>query len=128
MILNHSKTIRSVISLLCSRYHNGNTQYPLCFIVSYVQPVTQHFESTTVQKAPLQSTHIERNGAALPSYINHCLQSEASITLRCWLCQPITQQYESRTVRKAPLQSKQLLLKLQTISIMKGSHHMLPPN
>ena len=28
----------------------------------------------------------ERNGAARPSYINHCLKSEVSITLRCWLC------------------------------------------
>ena len=35
--------------------------------------------------------------------------------------QPITQQYESRTVRKVPLQSKQLLLKIQTVFIMKGA-------
>ena len=41
-------------------------KYPLYFIVSYVQPVTQHFESRTIRKAPLQSTHIERNGAAHP--------------------------------------------------------------
>ena len=37
MILNHSKTIRSVISLLCSRYCNGNAQYgyntSYCFTV-----------------------------------------------------------------------------------------------
>ena len=39
---------------------------PLHFIVSYVQPVTQHFESRTVRKALLQSMHIERNGAAHP--------------------------------------------------------------
>ena len=31
-------------------------------VVGYVQPVTQHFESRTVRKAPLQSTHTERNG------------------------------------------------------------------
>ena len=35
-------------------------KYPLHFVVSYVQPVTQHFESRTVRKAPLQSTHTER--------------------------------------------------------------------
>ena len=37
MILNHSKTIRSVTSLLCSRYCYGNAQYgyntSYCFIV-----------------------------------------------------------------------------------------------
>ena len=32
-------------------------KYPLRFIVSYVRSVTQHYESRTVQKAPLQSTH-----------------------------------------------------------------------
>ena len=30
-------------------------KYPLRFIVSYVQPVTQQYESRTVQKTPLQS-------------------------------------------------------------------------
>ena len=35
-------------------------KYPLCFIVSYVQPITQHFGSRNVRKAPLQSTHTER--------------------------------------------------------------------
>ena len=61
-------------------------KYPLCFVVGYVQLVTQHFESRTVRKGPLQSTHTERNSAAHPSYINYCLKSEASITLRCQLC------------------------------------------
>ena len=46
----------------------------------------QHFKSRTVQKAPLQSTHTERNGAAHPSYINYRLKSEISITLHCQLC------------------------------------------
>ena len=36
------------------------SEVSIAFIVSYVQPVTQHFESRTVQKAPLQSTHTER--------------------------------------------------------------------
>ena len=35
-------------------------KYPLRFVVSYVQPVTWHFESRTVRKAPLQSTHTKR--------------------------------------------------------------------
>ena len=61
-------------------------KYPLCFVVSYAQPVTQHFESRTVRKAPLQSTHTERKGSACPSYINYHLKSEVSITLRCRLC------------------------------------------
>ena len=60
---------------------------PLRFVVSYVQPVTQHFESRTVRKAPLQSTHTKRkNSATRPNYINYRLKSEVSITLRCWLC------------------------------------------
>ena len=61
-------------------------KYPIRFIVSFVQPVTQHFESRTVRKAPLQSTHTERNGAARPGYINYHLKSEVSIMLRCRLC------------------------------------------
>ena len=62
-------------------------KYPLRFVVSYVQPVTQHFGSRTVRKVPLQSMHTERrNGAVRPSYINYRLKSEVSITLRCWLC------------------------------------------
>ena len=61
-------------------------KYPLHSVVSYVQPITQHFESRTVRKAPLQSTHTERNGDVRPSYIKYRLKSEASITLRCRLC------------------------------------------
>ena len=61
-------------------------KYTLCFIVSYVQLVTQHYKSRTVRKAPLQSTHTERNGTACPTYINYCLKSEVSIMLQCWLC------------------------------------------
>ena len=55
-------------------------------MVSYVQTVTQHFESRTVRKTPLQSMHNERNGAVHPSYINYHLKSEVFIILRCWLC------------------------------------------
>ena len=51
-----------------------------------VQPVMQQFESRTVRKAPLQSTHTERNSAALPGYISYRLKSEVSITLHCQLC------------------------------------------
>ena len=55
---------------------------PLCFIVSYVQPIAQHYESRTVQKAPLQSTHItstERNNAVPQLYQCFHLKSEVSI-------------------------------------------------
>ena len=60
-------------------------KYPLRFVVSYVQPVTQHFESRTVRKAPLQSTHTKRNCAAHANHINYRLKSEVSITLCCRL-------------------------------------------
>ena len=30
-------------------------KYPLRFVVGYVQPITQQYESRTVRKAPLQS-------------------------------------------------------------------------
>ena len=63
-----------------------NTVYPLRFVVSYVQPVTQHFRSRTVRNASLQSMHTERNVAACPSYINYHLKSKVSIMLCCWLC------------------------------------------
>ena len=56
-------------------------------MVSYVQPIAQHFESTTLQKAPLQSPHTKRNGAVRPRCINyHLAESEVSNTLRFWLC------------------------------------------
>ena len=61
-------------------------KYLLRFVVSYVQPVTQHFRSTAVRKTPLQSMHTERNGAACPSYINYRLKSEVSIMLCGQLC------------------------------------------
>ena len=61
-------------------------KYPLRFGVSYIQPVTQHFESRTVQKVPLPSMHTERNGATRLSYINYHLKSEVSIMLCCQLC------------------------------------------
>ena len=61
-------------------------KYPLRFIVSFVQPVTQHFGSKTVRKAPLQSMHTKRNGATHPSYFNYHLKSEVSITVHCLLC------------------------------------------
>ena len=43
-------------------------KYPLRFVVSYVQPVTQHFESRTFPEAPLKSTHTKRNGAVPQFY------------------------------------------------------------
>ena len=72
-------------------------KYPLHFVVSYVQPVTQHVRSRTVQKAPLQSMHTKRNGAARPSYSNYCLKCEL-LRFLVGCVQLFTQQYESRTV------------------------------
>ena len=61
-------------------------KYLLRFIVSYVQPVTQHFESRTAQKAPLQSTHTIRKKSCHAPQLYYRLKSEVSITLRCRLC------------------------------------------
>ena len=69
------------ISIIVSK-----VKYPLRFVVSYIQPVTQHFESRTVRKAPLQSTHTKRNRTSRPNHINYRLKSEVSVTLRCRLC------------------------------------------
>ena len=54
-------------------------KYPLCFVISYVPLVTQHFGSRTAM-------HTKRNGAAHSSYIHYHLKSEVSITLCCRLC------------------------------------------
>ena len=59
--------------------------YSLLFVVSYVQPVTQQYESRTFPEAPLQFTHTKRNGA-VPNFINYRLKSEISITRHCRLC------------------------------------------
>ena len=59
-------------------------KYPLRFIVSYVQHITQHYESKTMPKAPHEFTHTaskERSGTACPSRINCHLKSEVSIKL-----------------------------------------------
>ena len=61
-------------------------KYPLRLVVSYVQPITQHFESRTFPEAPLQSTHTKRNDSTPPILLTDRLKSEVSITLRCWLC------------------------------------------
>ena len=34
-------------------HHQLSSEKPLRFVVSYVQPVAQHYESRTVQKVPL---------------------------------------------------------------------------
>ena len=58
-------------------------KYPLHFAVSYVQPVTQHFESRTFLDALLQSA---KEMVLCTNFINYRLKSEVSITLRCRLC------------------------------------------
>ena len=42
------------------------SEVSITLLVSYVQPITQHFESRTVRKAPLQSTHTERKKEMVP--------------------------------------------------------------
>ena len=62
-------------------------KYPLCFIVSYVQPVTQHFRSRTVQKAPLCDPCILKEMVPRdPVIINYHLKNEVFIMLCCQLC------------------------------------------
>ena len=83
-------------------------KYPLHFIVSFVQPITQHFETRTARKPPLQSLYTERNGATRPSYIHYRQRRKVKYPLRFVVGygQLVTQQYESRTIRKAPLLTK----------------------
>ena len=50
----HQKKEIHVASCLAINYRLKKVKYPLHFVVSYVQPVTQHYESRTVQKAPLK--------------------------------------------------------------------------
>ena len=47
------------------------SEVSITLVVSYFQPITQHFESRAVQKEPLQSLHTKRNGTTHPSYINY---------------------------------------------------------
>ena len=101
-------------------------KYPLHFIVQPI--ITQHFWSRTVRKAPLQSSHTERNGAARPSYINYCLKSEVSIMLRCRLCSTCYTAVRIKNCSKSTFAIKVTTMKIRTISITKGSHHVLPPN
>ena len=56
---------------------------PLCFVVSFVQPVMQHFESRTIRKAPLQSSIPKEIVPRAPVIV---WKSVVSITLHCWLC------------------------------------------
>ena len=71
-----------------------------------------------------------RNGAARPSYINHCLKSEVSITLHCRLC------LTCYTILRIMNRSKNTsTIKVATMKNtnnfcykVEGSHHMLPPN
>ena len=46
---------------VCPSYINYRLKSEIRFVVSYIQPVTQHYESRTVQKAPLQSTHTKND-------------------------------------------------------------------
>ena len=76
-------------------------KYPLCFIIGYVHPVTQHYEISI--SASTNTTSKERNGAAPQLQcilISLSSESEVSITFRCQLCSTC---YKARTVQKVPL-------------------------
>ena len=60
-------------------------KYPLRLVVSYVQPVTQHFESRNFRKH-LCNLRIPKEMVPSPNFINYLLKSEVSIVLRCRLC------------------------------------------
>ena len=67
----------------------------------------------------------ERNGATQPSYINYCLKSEVSITLRCGLCSIHYTAVRIKNCLKSTSVIKIATMKIRTISVMKGSHHVL---
>ena len=59
-------------------------QWPLRFVFSYVQPITQRYKQNTVEEVPLQSNQLPRkyNVLCAPT-INYCLENAAAITLHC---------------------------------------------
>ena len=77
---------------------------------------------------PMHTASKERNGVARPSYINHPLKSEVSITFRCQLCSTCYIAVRTKNCSKSTSAIKVATMKIQTISIMKGSHHVLPAN
>ena len=64
----------------------------------------------------------ERNGAACPSYR---LKSEVSITLCCQLCSTRYTAVRIKNCLKRTSAIKIATMKIQTISVMKESHHVL---
>ena len=70
-------------------------KYPLRFVVSYVQPVTC-YTAFRIKNCSNGTSAIlayqKKEMVPQPSYINYCLKSEVSITLRCQLCSTITNQ------------------------------------
>ena len=71
----------------------------------------------------------ERNGSMCPSYINYRLISEVSITLLCWLYSTRYTAVRIKNCLKSTSAIKIVTMKkIQTVSVMKGSHHVLPPN
>ena len=67
-----------------------------------------------------------RNGVARPSYINYHLKSEVFIMLRCWLCSICCTAVRIKNCSTSAIEIT--LSKIRTISVTKGSHHVLPPN
>ena len=59
------------------------------------------------------------------SAINYHLKSEVSITLRC---QPCLTCYTALQIKNCSKSTSAIEVATMTISVMKGSHHVLPPN
>jgi len=54
-------------------------KHPLCFIISYVQPITQQYKSRTVRKLPLQIKVARIRMISIKEYGWFPLQKEATI-------------------------------------------------
>ena len=100
-------------------------KYPLRFVVSYVQPVTQHFEPRTGRKAPLQSPLMVLCTLVISIIIR--MKSEVSTTLRCWLCSTRYTAIRIKNHLKSTSANKIATMKNTTISVTNGSHHVLSP-
>ena len=63
----------------------SKVQRPLCFALSYVQPITQCYRQKTVE-VPLQQSSHHENMIRVPPTINYCLKSSVAIMLCFQLC------------------------------------------
>ena len=105
-------------------------KYPLRFIVSYVQHVTQHFKSRTVQKAPLQFMHTKRKKWCRVPQLYQLSSEKSSIhyTSLSAVFNPLYTAVRIKNCLKSTSAIKIATIKIRTVSIMKRNHHMLLPN